>query len=71
MSLFPSVDTSLLPEFDSDVADVLEDDIDLSVDTVVLEDIRFFVTASLQYKINKRNYIHIWFVTYFVVVPHF
>jgi hypothetical protein len=26
MSLFPSVDTSLLPEFDSDVADVLEDD---------------------------------------------
>jgi hypothetical protein len=48
MSLFPSVDTSLLPEFDSDVADVLEDDIDLSVDTVVLEDIRFFVTASLQ-----------------------
>jgi hypothetical protein len=44
MSLFPSVDKSLLPEFDSDV----EDGIELSVDTVVLEDIRFFVTASLQ-----------------------
>lgn len=44
MSLFPSVDKSLLPEFDNDV----EDGIDLSVDNVVLEDIRFFVTASLQ-----------------------
>jgi hypothetical protein len=48
MSPFPSVDKSLLSEFDRYVEDVLEDGIDLSVDTVVLEDIRFFVTASLQ-----------------------
>jgi hypothetical protein len=48
MSPFPSVDKSLLPEFDSDVEDVLEDGIEFSVDNVVLEDIRFFVTASLQ-----------------------
>jgi len=48
MSLFPSVDKSLLPESDSELEDVLEDDKVFTVDNVVSDDIRFFVDASLQ-----------------------